>query len=73
MLYLSAIEARLSADDVLPRGVWCRYDLTELLRGDFGQRMADYEVALRSGVYTLAQLQQMEHGPSYVSEPSEGA
>jgi hypothetical protein len=74
MLYLSAIEARLSADDVLPRGVWCRYDLTELLRGDFGQRMADYEVALRSGVYTLAQLQQMEHGPSYVSEPApEGA
>lgn len=70
MPYLSAIEARLSADDVLPRGVWCRYDLTELLRGDFGQRMADYEVALRTGVYTLEQLQRMEHGPSYVTEPA---
>jgi hypothetical protein len=70
MPYLSAIEARLSADDVLPRGVWCRYDLTELLRGDFGQRMADYEVALRSGVYTLAQLQALEHGPSWAAEPA---
>jgi hypothetical protein len=62
MPYLSAIESRLSADDVLPRGVWCRYDLTELLRGDFGQRMADYQAALTSGVYTLEQLQVMEHG-----------
>jgi hypothetical protein len=71
MPYLSAIEARLSADDVLPRGVWCRYDLTELLRGDFGQRMADYQAALTSGVYTLEQLQQMEHGPSYEPAPTE--
>jgi hypothetical protein len=70
MPYLSAIEARLSADDVLPRGVWCRYDLTELLRGDFGQRMADYKAALDAGVYTLEQLQQMEHGPAYVAEPA---
>lgn len=70
MPYLSAIEARLSADDVLPRGVWCRYDLTELLRGDFGQRMADYEVALRTGVYTLEQIQQLEHGRSSVAEPA---
>lgn len=71
MPYLSAIEARLSADDILPRGVWCRYDLTELLRGDFGQRMADYEVAIRSGVYSLEQVQRMEHGAAAEPSPEE--
>jgi hypothetical protein len=73
MPYLSAIESRLSADDVLPRGVWCRYDLTELLRGDFGQRMADYEVALRTGVYTLDQLVALEHGTAAEPSPESGA
>lgn len=60
--YLDAIAGRLSMDDVLPRGVWTRFDTDELLRDDFGQRMTAYEVAIRSGVYTKEELRARELG-----------
>lgn len=66
MPYLAPIEARLSMDDVLPRGTWCRFHLDDLLRGDFADRMAAYEVAQRSGVYTTEELRALERG-----EPTE--
>jgi hypothetical protein len=71
MPYLSAIEARLSMDDILPRGVWCRYDLTELLRGDFGDRMAAYKIAKESEVYDLDELRALENLPGRTAEPTE--
>jgi len=60
--YLAAIESRLSMDDVLPRGQWCRFDLDDLLRGDFADRMNAYKVAVDSGVYTSAELREREDG-----------
>lgn len=60
--YLAAIESRLSMDDVLPRGQWCRFDLDDLLRGDFGDRMTAYKTAVDSGVYTPDELRAREDG-----------
>lgn len=60
--YLSAIEGRLSMDDILPRGQWCRFDLDELLRADFGDRMNAYKVAIESKVYTVDELRAREAG-----------
>lgn len=60
--YLAAIESRLSMDDVLPRGQWCRFDLDDLLRGDFADRMNAYKVAVDSGVYSAPELREREDG-----------
>ena len=60
--YMSAIEGRLSMDDVLPAGTWARFDTTDLLRGDFKERMDAYEVAIRAGVYTAEECRRMETG-----------
>lgn len=62
MPYMDAIESRLSLDDVLPRGQWCRFDTTDLLRGDFETRMAAYRTALDAGIYTKDELAAMERG-----------
>ncbi|MCI6557333.1 phage portal protein [Schaalia hyovaginalis] len=60
--YMEAITARLSLDDILPRGQWCRFDTDPLLSDDFAGRMASYKTALETGVYTLDELRAMEHG-----------
>lgn len=62
MPYLAAIESRLSLDDVLAAGWWCRFDVDELLRGDFKDRMDGYKVAVESGVYKAEELRQREEG-----------
>lgn len=69
--YLAAIEGRLSMDDVLPRGQWCRFDLDDLLRGDFGDRMTAYKTAIESGVYTKEDLRAREDGVPVESESTE--
>src|SRR5699024_11988634 len=33
--YLSCIEARLSMDDITPRGTWAEFDTSKLLRASF--------------------------------------
>lgn len=66
--YLSAIEGRLSLDDVLPRGQWCRFDLDDLLRADFGDRMTAYKTAVDSKVYTVDELRTREVGTPAESE-----
>ena len=66
--YLAAIEARLSLDDVLARGVYCRFDLDDLLRGDFADRMTAYKTAVDSGVYTAEDLRAREDGTPAESE-----
>lgn len=60
--YMSAITDRLSMDDVLPRGQWCRFDTDPLLHDDFAARMASYKTAIESGVYTVADLRARELG-----------
>lgn len=58
--YLDVIEGRLSADDVLPRGRWARFDVTRLLRGDFKERMEAAKLAKETGIYTDQQLRDMQ-------------
>lgn len=60
--YMEAICARLSEDDVLPRGTWCRFDSDSLTADDFGTRMASYKTAVESGVYTVEDLKARELG-----------
>lgn len=63
MPYLAAIESRLSMDDVLPRGQWCRFNVDDgLLRADFGDRMTAYKTAVESKVYAPAELRAREDG-----------
>lgn len=60
--YMAAIEGRLSMDDILPAGTWCRFDYSDLLRGDFAARMAAYKVAKEAEIYTVEELRAMEIG-----------
>lgn len=60
--YMNAIESRLSMDDILPAGQWCRFDTTDLLRGDFAARMAAYKDAIEAGIFTAEQCAAMEKG-----------
>lgn len=60
--YMDAITARLSLDDILPRGQWTRFNTDALLRDDFNTRMAGYKAALETGVYTTDQLRDRELG-----------
>jgi hypothetical protein len=60
--YMAAIEGRLSLDDVLPAGQWCRFDTTDMLRGDFKARMDGYAIAIEAGVYTAEECRRMETG-----------
>lgn len=67
--YMAAIEARFSMDDILPAGTWCRFDYSDLLRGDFAARMDAYKVAKDAGIYTVEELRAMELGrPLEVAE-----
>ncbi len=60
--YLEAVTARLSMDDLLPAGQWCRFDLDPLLSESFGDRMQAYKLALDTGLYTADELRAKERG-----------
>lgn len=60
--YAESITARLSMDDVLPRGVSCGHDFDQLLRPSFAERMTAYGAAVASGVYTVDELRTYERG-----------
>lgn len=60
--YMEAVTARLSLDDILPRGQWCRFDTDALLRDDFKTRMESYKIALETEVYTVEELRDRERG-----------
>lgn len=60
--YMTAIADRLSMDDILPPGEWCRIDASGLTRGDFLTRMQGYKAAQDAGVYTAEQCAQIEAG-----------
>ena len=59
--YMDAISGRLSMDDVLARGQWCRLDPRRLLRGDFMDRMNAGSTAIAAGIYTAEEIRQMEN------------
>lgn len=60
--YLNAIAGRLSMDDILPAGTWCKFDTTQVLQGNFAERMAGYKTAIDSGMYTPEQCRLIEAG-----------
>ena len=62
MPYMAAIEARLSLDDVLPRGTWCRFSTNDWLRGDLKYRAEAYKAAKDAGLMTDEQIQDAERG-----------
>lgn len=60
--YMTAIEQRLSLDDVLPAGRWARFDTSAVLQLDFEARMRGYKSAIDAGVYTAEECRQLEAG-----------
>lgn len=60
--YAESLTARLSMDDVLPRGVSCGLDFDQLLRPSFTERMNAYSAAIDTGVYTVDELRTYERG-----------
>lgn len=60
--YLDAIAARLSMDDILPRGTWCRFDTNHLLQGDLLARAEAAKAAQEAGLLTQAECRALEHG-----------
>lgn len=60
--YMDAITARLSMDDVLPAGQWCKFDTHQLTRGTMAERAAGYKAMIDAGIYTKEQCQDIEAG-----------
>ena len=60
--YMESIAQRLSMDDVLPRGTWCRFDTSNILRQDVKTRMEAYKTAIEIGVYTVEDCRGLETG-----------
>lgn len=60
--YMDAITQRLSLDDVLAAGVWCRLDTTDLLRDSFKDEMQGWKSAVDAGIYTAEQVRKLRAG-----------
>lgn len=60
--YMDAITGRLSMDDVLPAGRWCRFDTSTMTRGTFKERMDGYAAAIAAGIYTAEECRELENG-----------
>ncbi|MDN5666938.1 MAG: phage portal protein [Renibacterium salmoninarum] len=60
--YMSAITGRLSLDDIMPAGQWCRFDTSSLLQPDFKTRMEGYKIAIETGVYSKEECRAIEEG-----------
>lgn len=60
--YLDAITGRLSMDDILPRGTWCRFTTEQLTAPDFKSRMDGYQAAITAGIYTVEECRAIERG-----------
>lgn len=66
--YLSAIEGRLSMDDVTPRGYRVRFDLDEFFKADTLARFQAYEVGLRTGAVTVDEIREAEGRPALTDD-----
>jgi hypothetical protein len=66
--YAASLTARLSLDDVLPRGVWCEFEWDPLLRDGFTARMEGYKAAQDAGVYSAEECRVIERGQPFEGE-----
>lgn len=60
--YMTAITDRFSMDDISPVGEWCRFDTSNVLRGDLVTRMKAYQIAIAAGIWTAEQCAALETG-----------
>jgi Phage portal protein len=63
MPYLTAVEQRLSKNDVLPRGIHARFDVSSFLRADTKTRFEAYKNGIEAGAITVAEVRRAEHRP----------
>lgn len=61
--YMTAVEQRLSMNDVLPRGHEAKVNLDSFLRSDTKTRMEAYEVGAKVGAYTQDEIRDLEDRP----------
>jgi hypothetical protein len=59
---MTAIDARLSMDDILPRGVWCEFDPDRITRPPLAERMQAYATGIGAGVLTVEECRAYERG-----------
>lgn len=59
--WMNRIEQAYSFD--LPGNCYAKFNTADLFRGDSLQRMQMYEIALRTGIYTLEEVRILEHMP----------
>jgi HK97 family phage portal protein len=60
--WLSRIEQALS-NELLPRGINCRFDVRELLRGDIKARYEAYQTGIQAGFVTINEARALEGLP----------
>ncbi|MGC4940950.1 phage portal protein [Kribbella sp. DT2] len=58
--FISAVEQRLSLNDVCPRGTYVRFNLDGFLRGDTTTRYSAYSAALAGGFLTVDEVRELE-------------
>lgn len=63
MPYLTAVQQRLSKNDVLPRGLLARFDTTGFLSADFKSRMEGFKIASEIGAVTRPEIRKSERRP----------
>lgn len=61
--FLTAIENRLSKNDVTPRGLSVHFDPTGFLRSDMLTRMQAYQIGQRTGAWTTREIRRQERKP----------
>lgn len=61
--FVSAIQDRLSMNDVTPRGSYVRFDFSGFLRTDAASRYQAYEQALKVGALTQDEIRPLEDRP----------
>lgn len=69
--YRSAIEQRLSMNDICPRGYRAKFNMDAFLRGDTKTRMETYAVGKPLGLYPDERLAELEDIPRVEQKPQE--
>jgi HK97 family phage portal protein len=64
MPFITALEGRLSMNDVLPRGHQVKVQMSGFLRSDSKTRMETYEIGRRVGVYDDERIAELEDIPT---------
>jgi phage portal protein BeeE len=67
--YVSAVQDRLSFDDVVPSGIVGKFDPNSFLRSDLYTRMQTFEIAERTGIFTKGEIRRKLYLPE-IDEPA---